>query len=313
MFSRNQFLKTTALATGSALFAPKQFLGAEPTRPTAKPPEIHIFSKHLQFLDYNALAQTIVDLGFDGADLTVRPKGHVLPEHVERDLPKVAKAMRKAGKPLRLMTTQITDPADPHTEKILKVAAGEGIRYYRMGWIAYDPQLSIMERLEALRPQMRELADMNKHYGITGDYQNHAGTKIGAAIWDIYHLIQGIAPEWLGCQFDVRHAVAEGGNSWPTELKLIHPYIHTLDIKDFVWAKEKERWRIKNVPLGEGMVNFEKYVSLLNELNVSAPFSLHYEYELGGAEKGSRTPTWKAERIYEVMRKDLAFFKEKLN
>ena len=313
-FTRNKFLKTTALGMASSFLAPAQFLCAtdSPTGSPAGSGSFHIFSKHLQFLDYPALAQAIADLGFDGADLTVRPKGHVLPENVEKDLPAVAKAFRKVGKELKLMTTSITDPNDPLTEKILKVAAGEGIRYYRMGWVKYDPDMGIMENLESLRPRMKALADMNKHYGITGDYQNHAGTSIGAALWDIYHMIQGIAPEWLGCQFDIRHATVEGGNSWPVELKLMAPYIHTLDIKDFVWTKIEGKWKVKNVPLGEGMVDFDKYVGLLGELNVSAPFSIHYEYELGGAEHGSRTPSWKAERIYEVMKKDLAYFQEKL-
>src|SRR2546423_1681783 len=49
--------------------------------------KIHIFSKHLQFLNYNDLAEAAVEMGFDGIDLTVRPKGHVLPERVETDLP----------------------------------------------------------------------------------------------------------------------------------------------------------------------------------------------------------------------------------
>ena len=35
---------------------------------------------------YGLAAQIAAELGFEGLDLTVRPKGHVLPENVEADL-----------------------------------------------------------------------------------------------------------------------------------------------------------------------------------------------------------------------------------
>jgi len=42
--------------------------------------KISIFSKHLQWLDYKEMANVLSEVGFDGADLTVRPGGHVLPD-----------------------------------------------------------------------------------------------------------------------------------------------------------------------------------------------------------------------------------------
>ncbi|MEM9984789.1 MAG: sugar phosphate isomerase/epimerase, partial [Bacteroidota bacterium] len=44
--------------------------------------EVHLFSKHLQFLGYRAMAEKATELGFAGLDLTVRPNGHVSPEKV---------------------------------------------------------------------------------------------------------------------------------------------------------------------------------------------------------------------------------------
>jgi len=40
--------------------------------------EIHLFSKHLQWLDYEGMSKVAKQIGFDGLDLTVRRKGHVL-------------------------------------------------------------------------------------------------------------------------------------------------------------------------------------------------------------------------------------------
>jgi len=57
--------------------------------------KISIFSKHLQWLDYKEMANVLHEIGFDGADLTVRPGGHVLPDRVEEDLPKAAEALAR--------------------------------------------------------------------------------------------------------------------------------------------------------------------------------------------------------------------------
>jgi len=39
-----------------------------------------MFSKHLEQLNYEELADTIAEIGLDGVDLTVRSPGHVLPD-----------------------------------------------------------------------------------------------------------------------------------------------------------------------------------------------------------------------------------------
>ena len=45
------------------------------------PWEINLFSKHLHWANYEDMAKIVSEIGFDGIDLTVRPKGHVEPEH----------------------------------------------------------------------------------------------------------------------------------------------------------------------------------------------------------------------------------------
>ncbi len=109
---------------------------------------IHVFSKHLQWLDYEAMAETAAAAGFDGVDLTVRPGGHVLPEHVQDDLPRAVAAVRKAGLSVDMMTTAIDDARDAQTKSILKTASALEIKYYRLAWIDYDDALGIIENLE---------------------------------------------------------------------------------------------------------------------------------------------------------------------
>ncbi len=267
--------------------------------------KVCVFSKHLQWLDYQGMAETATEIGFDGVALTVRPKGHVLPERVEDDLPKAVEAVNKAGIKVYMMTTAITDPKDIHTEKILKTASKVGIRYYRMGSLHYDDSITIEKNLEIHKATIRELAEMNKHYKIHGAYQNHAGVRVGAPVWDIWYLIKDLDPEWIGCQYDVKHATQEGGTAWPIGLKLLHKYIKITANKDFKWVEKDGKWRGQHVPLTEGMVDFPAYFKLVKQYNISGPISMHFEYPIGGAEKGRNKLSIDKTKVLGAMRRDL--------
>jgi len=73
---------------------------------------------------------------------------------------------------------------------------------------------------------------------------------------------------------------------------------------------EEGQWRIKDVPLGEGMVDFDKYFGLYKSLHIKAPVSIHYEYNLGGAEHGDRNPTMGLDEISQWLKKDITFLKQ---
>ena len=304
--TRRQFL-AQATAAGVAL----PLVGWPRTQRTSKqsPGErraerpICVFSKHLQFLDYEAMAEAAAEIGFAGVDLAVRPGGHVLPEDVEKDLPRAVEAVKQAGLDVPLMTTAITDPADALTEPVLRTASEERIEAYRMGYVSYQDDLGVAERLEAYRPKMEGLAALNAQYGLHGAYQNHAGTRIGGPVWDLWLLLDGLDPQHIGCQYDVRHATVEGGTAWPLGLKLLHPFVKTTVIKDFKWAQREDgTWYVQNVPLGEGMVDFAAYFDLVKQYGISGPISMHFEYAL--AEEGASEKEERAQTV-AAMRRDL--------
>lgn len=262
---------------------------------------ICVFSKHLQFLGYDAMAQTAAEIGFDGVDLTVRPGGHVLPERVERDLPRAVEAVRRAGLQVPMMTTAIATLDDPHAEIVLRTAADLGIRHYRMNWVPYEDDGGVRAAIEAYRPKLERLAALNEELGLHGAYQNHAGRLIGAPVWDLDVLFDGLDPRYIGAQYDIRHATVEGANTWSLGLRLIASYVRTTVIKDFEWEERDGRWTVKNVPLGEGMVDFEAYFDLVRHLDISGPISLHFEYELPEHRDVERHAT----ETSELMRRDL--------
>ena len=275
---------------------------------------ISIFSKHLQWLGYRDMAKAVAEMGFDGVDLTVRPQGHVLPENVEKDLPRAVEAMEKEGKKVYMLTTAVFDADDPVSEKVLKTASSLGIRHYRMGYGYYDKKRTADESIRLVNAALDKLAKLNEKYSISGEYQNHSGDYgsgiyFGGPVWDLISALKRINSPYLGSQYDIYHATVEGANAWPVALELISPYIRSIDIKDFIWSKKDGKWSSETVPLGEGAVDFKRYFGLLKKLNISCPVSIHYEYPAGGAEHGAETITMKRDELLSLMHKDLLYLK----
>lgn len=273
---------------------------------------IHVFSKPLQWLSYEEAAELAAETGCHGVDFTVRPGGHVLPENVERDLPRAVAAARQAGLKAEMITTAIQDPNDPYTVPILKTAARVGVKVYRFGTLTYGPKAPIWDTLQGFRPTVRKLAELNREYGVHGAFQNHPGSRLGSTLWDLHEVIRDLDPRWIGCQYDFRHATVEGGVSWQVGLRLLHPWIRCLAIKDFKWVQTPGKATPENVPLGEGIANYSQFFPLLRELKVTGPLSLHLEYP---PFERMRPPLPDAERrraFAAGMPKDLAVLKDLL-
>jgi sugar phosphate isomerase/epimerase len=266
----------------------------------SRPVTVSVFTKHLQYLDHRALGETVAEAGFDGIDLPVRAGGHVLPERVADDLPQVVEAARAAGVAVTMITTAITSAQDPHAEAVLGTAGRLGIRHYRTGWLPYDRAKGVLGTIESLRAPLSDLAALGERCGIRGGYQNHAGDRVGAAVWDLFLLLREVGSPWLGCQYDVRHAVVEGSGSWPNGLRAIAPFVHTVDVKDSHWTKTAKGWEAANVPLGEGVVDLVAFFRLAGELGIEAPVSIHFEYPFPGT--GSAAERRKA--AVALMRRD---------
>ncbi|KAA5544486.1 sugar phosphate isomerase/epimerase [Roseiconus nitratireducens] len=233
-----------------------------------------VFTKPFNSLSFDRLAEAVAELGFDGIEAPIRKGGHIEPEQAADELPKLVEALAQHNLEVTVLTSDINDPQDPLTEKVLRTAATLGIRRYRMKYVRYDDEVRIDDQLANWRDQFRDLAALNHDYGVTGLYQNHAGRNyMGAPLWDLARVLEGINPADLAVAYDIRHATVEGGTSWPTTFRMIAPHVDTVYVKDFVWKDGQ----VQNVPLGQGRVD-PSFFSMLRRSGFLGPISLHEEY-----------------------------------
>jgi sugar phosphate isomerase/epimerase len=271
--------------------------------------KIAIFSKHLQFLQGEELARAAAQIGFDGIDITVRSGGHVDPGRAAEDLPPLVTLIRRHGLEVPMVTADIVDTASPHARTVLKTLASLGIRYYRWGGFKYRDDQSFAAQLENARRRSAELAALNGEFGICAIYHTHSGVGlVGAPVWDIVEVLKGLNPGAVSINYDVGHATVEGGlGGWIDSFRFAEPYIRGVAIKDFAWQKSASgNWDPAWLPLGQGMVRFPLFCSLLAASAFNGPVQLHFEYPLGGAENGKRQLTMPREQIFSAMRRDLA-------
>ena len=272
--NRRSFIQSAAASTAgiTMLSASNRSLALVP--PKSRYP-IAIVTKPFQSLSYEQLASTVADLGVEGIEATVRDGGHIEPDAVPDELPKMNAALKQRGLEITLFASSINQ-ANPQTERQLRTAAQLGIKRYRTQYYRYNNNQPIRQQLANIKPQFAELAAMNAELGIQGLYQNHAGVQyVGSPVWDLVHLLEGIEPAHLAIAFDIRHATAEAGLAWPNNFRFALPHIGIIYVKDFAW--EDGNAQPLNVPLGQGRVD-KRFFTMLKESGYSGPVSLHEEY-----------------------------------
>jgi sugar phosphate isomerase/epimerase len=307
MNSDRILLSRRAVLTDGVVLAAGAALMSRPL-PAKEKLQVAIFSKHLQFLTGEALAKAVVELGFDGVDITVRKGGHVEPARVAQDLPALAAICKQHGLEIPMITTDIVDAETPFAEDILKTMAGLGIRNYRFGAFKWTADQSYAAQLDAMRPRLAKLAALNARYQACAMYHTHSGVGlVGAGIWDLHILMKDLDPKAVGVNYDVGHATIEGGlGGWIASFKITGPHLRGIAVKDFLWVPDaKGNWREQWKPIGEGMVRFPQFFGMVAEAGFSGPLQIHYEYPLGGANNGATKITIPREEVFGAMKKDL--------
>jgi len=208
-----------------------------------------------------------------------------------------------------VLTTKVLDADNPDDRRVLETASQLGYDLYRAGWYRFSDEVEILETARLARERLQGLARLGSELGISGAYENHSGHFFGSSIWSLDQALEGLLPGHMGCQYDIMHATVEGGKNWQMGLKLIRDHINSLIVKDFKWEKAGGKWKPVFVPIGEGMIDFVSYFSLLKKYGINVPVIIHCEYDLGGAERGG-SPSIDHKVVFDHLKHDLQFVRE---
>jgi sugar phosphate isomerase/epimerase len=191
-----------------------------------------------------------------------------------------------------------------------------GIKRYRWGGFRYDDKTSIPEQLARIKPRVHALAQLNKKYGVCAMYHTHSGIgQVGASFWDLWTLLKDEDTSAVSVNYDVGHAVVEGGfGGWINSSRLLMPYIRGIAVKDFKWKQNaRGAWVPGWCALGQGMVNFKLFFSMVKQAGFDGPLQLHMEYdELGGADSGKTTFTIPKDQLLAIFQRDIDTLKKML-
>lgn len=244
-----------------------------------------MFSKMLQELPIADTADAMARLGFDGVDLTVRDKGHILPENVVAELPSACEVFREKGLEVGMLTTAITSAEDEHAEAVFGTASECGVKFLKLGYWTYQGFGSMQRQIDEVRADLRGLEALAEEHGVNATIHTHSGNFMTADLPVCHMLTEGLNPDAIGIYVDAGHIVLEGGYGvWKQGLDLVSDRIRLIAAKNLGWFQEKEAetgrvaWKRKVVPCDEGMTDWREFFGCLKAIGYDGYVSMHSEY-----------------------------------
>ncbi len=316
---RRDVLKTALCGAASAVLRPTLAMTAQDSLEieTAAPltraeieQRICLFTDHLDDfgLSFEDLARMLEPLKITGPDLTVRSGGFVPPDAVADELPRAARALADRGLSIPMISTGLTAADDTATETF-RAMHSLGIRYYKLGYFPYGDLDKWETTIDETREAIAGLMELGREFEVIAGIHNHAGASVGGALWDAWQVLSPLDSQRVGFYFDPAQAMLEGSkHAWKLNFQRISPRLTMVAVKDFLWEQVGGEWRTRWVPLGEGMVDWPEFFSMLARVPFDGPLSLHIEYDPGGATRAERI-----ENNLAATRRDLQFLRRQLD
>ncbi|NOZ24406.1 MAG: sugar phosphate isomerase/epimerase [Planctomycetes bacterium] len=257
-----------------------------------------MFSKMLQPCEsLDKVAEILTDIGFDGVDLTVRDKGHILPEEAKAKLPDAVKVFEKHGLTVPMITTDISDMSRPHAEEVIATAVDCGVTHMKLGYWRYEGFGTLRTSLLDAQKALAGIEPVVRKYGITAGVHIHSGNDLSADGAIVHEIIRDCDPRCIGAYVDSGHMAIEGGKSgWKMCLDILANRIVMVALKDLAIWKEDGKWKSGVVPMGEGFVQWQDFLNCLKQTPFDGVMTWHSEYHFDSVDE-----------IVEQTKKDFAF------
>ncbi len=269
-----------------------------------------MFSKMLQEFDVSETGDIMKEIGFDGVDLTVRDKGHVLPENVVDDLPPAIETLRGKGLSIPHLSTGIVSADEPHTENIFRMAAECGVPALKLGYHRYTEFGTLQDVMVDTREKLEGLAALARKYKVSANLHTHSGGYMSALAPITYMLIKDFDRAEIGAYIDPGHMFVEGGfKGWQIGIDILSPWINLCAAKSMGWERDvaddgSVSWRRVMFPINEGLVIWHEVFACLKAIGYDGSVSLHSEYEGKSSFRSLSTP-----EIIEQTKQDIVYIR----
>jgi sugar phosphate isomerase/epimerase len=245
---------------------------------------IVMFTKLFKGRTLDEVASDLTALGFDGADLLIRP-GHQLEPAVPQAIVPAVRLLEGAGLAVPMATTDLVDADDPAAARLLGACADAGVRLVRLGYFRSDPATPYAAAFARARHALDGLADLARRLGITLVLQLH-GRTIHASGAQAAALLRDHDPRQLAAYPDPgNQATQDGREDWRFTLEILRPWLACVGVKNGGWfpagrsASGQRQWRAEWLGLADGMVPWDEILPALAAQGFAGVLTLHSHYE----------------------------------
>ncbi|MCS7263579.1 MAG: sugar phosphate isomerase/epimerase, partial [Armatimonadetes bacterium] len=194
--------------------------------------------------------------------------------------PFASETLRKFKLSLTMITTNFTDPSEPFVDEVFSVAADCGVKFVKLGYWRYEEFGSLGQKMNMAKKALEGFAKLSERYDICTVVHTHSGKFLTASPFVLAQILEGFEPRLVAAYVDAGHIFVEGGlMGWQQGLEVLAGKIRVVACKDFAWFKFDGNWNLKVVPIGEGIVKWQKFFNCLKQLGFDGPISVHSEYE----------------------------------
>jgi len=219
------------------------------------------------------LGAFVKGLGFGAIELPVRPGYQVLPENVERDLPKAAKRLADCG-------VAIASIAGPTDEKTIAACGEAGVPTIRvMVRVGEEGYMAAEARAQA---EYEALVPLLDRYGVQIGVQNHCDEFVTSAI-GLRHLMERFDPKHVAAVWDPAHCALSGEHP-ELAVDILWSHLCMVNLKNVLWQRrngpeaEVAEWRIYWTTGKQGLASWARAAAELKRRQWRGVLCLTAEY-----------------------------------
>jgi sugar phosphate isomerase/epimerase len=236
--------------------------------------EFAVFTKPWPVEPIPELAKLVAGLGFDGAEIPVRPGFQVTPGNAGKTLAELVSVFGDYGLKVVSIASSLEEP-------IFAACAEAGVPMIRiMGQIERGAYL---QSEEALRTELRGVIPLCERYGVRIGVQEHYGDNVSDA-FALRSLLQGLDDRWITAIWDAAHDALAGIDP-ETGLDVVWDRLAMVNLKNAYYERtngpeaEAAQWHRHFTSGSQGLASWPRIAAELRRREYSGPVCLTAEYE----------------------------------